>query len=616
MTWKKRRKLRRSGTIRGVHTGQRTVGTVYGGRLLRPEERRRQKSKCYQAMQRVRDTVSWHSRGLQTAAIAVLTVTLVAESGYLWSRVLYPNSTPRGTIAHTAVRWLSSRSAGDSDAVESAAYPIKVAVRMQSGGVYGLQYSADGMQQVWQQTEDVWSAALTSARRLRTTTMDEYREALKNPMLFAEFDGSVPLSLIAGWLGAKTPQNGEDCACGGLLISQQGKDVYQLFVRDAEDGSVWNTSITLSDAEFSAMEASFTANDCTLAAETDTTISPDTLQFTEEQSFDTVTFQPYSGSMLTLLNAMGMDGQSAEETAYRTTDGTMVYVDADAVVRVTPESVMSYRAETGVRAYEENLHQADAQQRCAQMGRTISAALLEGMNSGGEAHLTKAYEDDQGRYVTVFALHIDGVPVDNALGYFARYVFEDGALVQANVVLRTCEVTGNVISVMPETVAAAARGDATALLSLRYTDTATLQTTKSVLDNYDSGSNTTGDVLEDDSQQTDTSWVDELTTESESSWIDSSGTDWSTDGTSSNTDASTATNGGVESTLNSTGTNVSAQAQWRFLLYQADETEQTQESVLPTRSAEERPPENPKDLDITWHMPDLLTPLAEGGMQP
>ena len=95
MTWKKRKQPRRSGTIRGFYSGRLMVGTVHGGRLLRPEEKRKQQSKRYRAMRRVRQTATQHSRGLHTAAIAVLTVTLVAESGYLWSRVLYPNSTPR-----------------------------------------------------------------------------------------------------------------------------------------------------------------------------------------------------------------------------------------------------------------------------------------------------------------------------------------------------------------------------------------------------------------------------------------------------------------------------------------------------------------------------------------
>ena len=173
-------------------------------------------------------------------------------------------------------------------------------------------------------------------------------------------------------------------------------------------------------AEIKAAE-SFVPNDCTMAAETDTVIAPDTLQFTGEQTFATITFGPYTGSMAGLLSALRMDGQAAQENVYSTTDGTRVYVSGDAVAEVTRGGVLTYRAENGVRAYEKGtLLTREAHRKCAQLGRSLSAQLLDAMNSGGEAHLTKAYTAADGRYVTVFSLRINGVPADNDLGYFAR----------------------------------------------------------------------------------------------------------------------------------------------------------------------------------------------------
>ncbi len=589
----KRKQHRRTGRITGVHKGRLTVKDRQGAeRLRRPDAPKKKRSAG-----RLSRAVKRNKSSLTTAAIAALTVALVVQSGYLWSRVLDPDSTPKGTIAHAMVRWMSSHRAGDSDTIEPAAYPVKMAVRQETG-VYGLQYSANNMQEMWRQTEDLWSAAFSSLTPLTATTIEAYREALQQPMLFAEFDGSVPLSLIAGWLGTEVPQNGEDCACGGLLISKEGNNSYRLYVRDAADGSIVSGRTDLSDAVFSSMAAAFTANDCTLAAETDTMVSPDTLQFTQAQSFDAVTFQPYSGSMLPLLDALQMDGQAAQETVYQVNDGTMVYVDGDATVRVTPNSVLSYRSETGIRAYEENLRESDARQRCAQLGHVLSTALLEGMNSGGDAHLIKAYEDKQQRYVTVFALHIDGVPVDNELGYFARYVFEDGEMVQADVVLRTCEVNGDVVAVMPETVVASSRGDSAALLSLRYTDTAALRKEDSALSDYDGTG--AGELLDSDEPQTDTSWVDDLTSETESGWVDSGSVDWS--------DTMTTPSEGVQSTLPVSGTSVSAQAEWKFLLYDVEEPQDEPTQPLPEEL-------RPEEIDITWHMPDLLTPLGEGGTE-
>ena len=54
----------------------------------------------------VRSFTHTHREGMRTTAIVFLTVSLIGQSGWLWTRVLDRNSTPKGTIAHTAVRWL------------------------------------------------------------------------------------------------------------------------------------------------------------------------------------------------------------------------------------------------------------------------------------------------------------------------------------------------------------------------------------------------------------------------------------------------------------------------------------------------------------------------------
>ena len=583
--WKKNRKRR---TVRGIRRGSVTVKDVH-----KRSERRQNRT------QRVNGRASRWRGGIQSAAIVVLTVTMVAESGWLWSKQLDVTDTPKGTAVHSIARWLSRHSSGVSDTVEPAAYPVKIAVRSETG-LYGIQYSADGIAQTWTQMEDLWSAALVGAQEMRTASMAEYTRALQNNMIFLEFDGSVPFSLIAGWMGAETPEGGKNCVCGGLLLSREDEDSYRIYLRDAATGQLYSARTDIRDVQFASTAQNFTANDCTMAAETDTEISPDTLLFSQAQSFQTVSFQPFTGSVSTLLDDLHIDGQAAQENAYVSRDGASVYVSEDAIVRVSPESVLTYEAETGIRAYDNVLGPEEARQKCAQLGRTLSANLLESMNSGGEAHLSKAYTTDDGRYVTVFSLHIDGVPVDNELGYFARYEFEDGAMVHADMVLRICEVTGSAATVMPEAIAAAVRQDADALLSLRYADTGSLRAQDS-----ESGgtTQTDGSTLDTGAPDVDDSWVDagDVAVEQNDSWTDSSA--WnSTDsfyGTAGSTDAAGQTGG---STLTGSGTNASASAQWKFLLYHPEEEE--------TGSAQEI---DLRPEDITYHMPDFLTPLREGG---
>jgi hypothetical protein len=523
----------------------------------------------------------------------VLTVTLIGESGWLWTRALDTDSTPKGTLAHAIVRWMSDRSATDlADTTEPAAYPVKLAVRTEDT-MFGIQYSASGVSEAYRLTEDMWSAALSSAERLEPVQQNEYEAALKYDMAFVEFDGSVPLELIAGWMGAETPQNGSSRTCGGLLISKTDGQHYRLFVRDAATGLIYAADTALTEAQFSSMAESFVANDCTMAIDTDTVIAPDTLQFTGEQTFASLTFSPYTGSMETILESLRMDGQSAQETAYTTSDGTRVYVDEDAVVRVTQNGVLTYRSENGIQAYQSRtLREQEARQKCAQLGRNLSAELLDAMNSGGEAHLVRAYTNDEGRYVTVFAMRINGVPADNELGYFARYEFEEGAMVRADVVLRICEATGSTVTVMPERVVASSLSDATAMLSLRYTDTATLlsddsKSTTATEQNSEpltSGTGTENGYLNTAVETADDSWV----TESDS-------TDWSsvltgTDDTQMETDTE----------LTATTTSVTTDAEWKFLHYR--QSIQEENSAMANGIPE-----------ITSHQPDYLTPLGERG---
>lgn len=535
-------------------------------------------------MRAVRSFAYIHREGMRTTAIALLTAALIGQSGWLWTRVLDRNSTPKGTIAHTAVQWLDERQSADlADTAAPAAYPTKLAIS-RDGEMFGIQYSADGVAEAYRLTEDMWGAALGSAGPLKSVQQNEYAAALQRDMAYLEFDGSVPLELISGWLGVSMPQNGERRTCGGLLLSKTGTDAYRLFVRDAETGTTYAAETGLTDAQFSQAAESFVANGCTMAAGTDTVIAPDTLQFTGEQTFATITFGSYTGSMTSLLSALRMDGQAAQETSYSTTDGTRVYVSGGAVAEVSRDGVMTYRTEDGMRAYEKGtLLAREAHRKCAQLGRSLSAQLLDAMNSGGEAHLTKAYTAEDGRYVTVFSLRINGVPADNDLGYFARYEFEDGAMVRADVVLRTCEAAGDVVTVMPEKIAASSRRDATATLSLRYTDTAQL------LPDDDSSRGDTPTEPLTAGQGTASGYLNTGTSTEDDSWVNQSadsgtGMDWS----SSEADG-----------LSETGVRVTAEAKWKFLWYNQTKPTEREDALVPS--------------EITGHMPDFLTPIGEGG---
>lgn len=159
-------------------------------------------------------------------------------------------------------------------------------------------------------------------------------------------------------------------------------------------------------------------------------------------------------------------------------------------------------------------------------------------------------------------------------------------MVRADVVLRTCEAAGDAVTVMPEKIAASSRRDATAALSLRYTDTAPLlpDTNRGQTDTpsepLTAGGGTASGYLNTGTATEDDSWVTRS---------DSSGAAWNS--TAEQTAAGLA----------ETGVRVTAEAEWKFLWYN------------PTKPVEEDRAAALLPSEITGHMPDFLTPIGEGG---
>ena len=185
-----------------------------------------------------------------------------------------------------------------------------------------------------------------------------------------------------------------------------------------------------------------------------------------------LSFGTYDGNTIdVMLQAFGMDTTAAQNSAYTTADGVRVYISGPNTLRMLHDGSVQYDG-TGVRLTS---HGHDRLIQCVQIGYELTTAALGALDSGAVPVLTNAYTDaDSGRYVAVYGIQVNGVPVDNQVtGYFARYEFEGDTMVHADLALRTCQTTGETIAVMPERQAAASlTGQTDVALSLRYIDSA------------------------------------------------------------------------------------------------------------------------------------------------
>lgn len=466
-----------------------------------------------------------HKHLLRNGVLVVLLAAIPVQSVLLWREVL-----PQHTLS--LPHWLLSSEQTQTDDA-AGTMPIRFASRSKNG-VFGVEYNMDGVKQAYEQTADVWMQALSHASKPYTTTMETYSRALSNQLLMMQYDGQVPAAMIANWLGCSDTKNLADCALGTVLLSKS-KDGYQLYFRDSSSGTIKRTDTSVQDEDFRLAVEQFEPNGCSLAVDEKTAaISPDVLYNAGGMKFDVMSFAPYTGEdgIEQVLTAFGLQAEDAVQHAY-TSGGKTVYVSGKHTFRLGGDGTAVYDG-TGIgvsAAHGQKLYQQDVQ-----TAYRLTGEILEAIGSGAVPALKKTYTDDGGKYIVVYGMQINGVPVDNAAsGYLARYTFDNGMLTHAELALRTCQSTGETIAVMPEKQAAASLAfDADAILSLRYVDPAK-ETANDWSDTYASAASDAADAawsaedgdadLSWDEMQDDTSDADSAAgSTGTTAWYDNTGT--------------------------------------------------------------------------------------------
>ncbi|MDO4173418.1 MAG: hypothetical protein Q4D42_01520 [Eubacteriales bacterium] len=445
-----------------------------------------------------------HTYALRSLLIVVLVAALAVQSWHLWSKMLPERE-------HGA-SWLSSRGKQTVTDNSAAAMPIRFAARS-SQGMYGVAYHTDGLQEAYEATADIWAQAFEQAQEPSAAQMEQYRSALQNNLLLMEYDGKIPMHILAGWLHCGMPEDMEDLVIGTVALCRVGNGEYTLFFRDSSMGTLRCADTHVDDDAFDAATGQFESNGCVLAVDEDaSTASPELLYFSDSTACSVMSFAPYNGvdGIDDLLTAFGLDAAAAQNSSY-TSNGADVYVSGSNTVRISQDGSMTYDG-MGVRIGTAHGH--DRIMQCVQTGYGLTEAALDAINSGAAPTLTAAYTDaDSGQYIVVFGIQINGIPVDNTrTGYFARYAFEGNGLAHADLALRTCQTTGETVAVMPEKQAAAGQVMGTdASLSLRYIDEAA--GTDSAWDAYEedleptsqepASGDTAGDELTEDTAEED-----------------------------------------------------------------------------------------------------------------
>ena len=339
----------------------------------------------------------------------------------------------------------------------AAAEPSQLALTV-DGQLYGVQYNLTDVEAGLAAVQSVWSQAL-SGGALEEAGEEELEAALlSGDCELLRYHGSIPLSVIAGWMGGSW-ENGGSLGAETLVYSAGAG---RLFVR-ASDGSLYAASAQVGENTLAAAQESFRGMLCAFAGG-DYAVYPETLLFDserlslpllEEGAVDLFGTQGSAG-LEGLLQAFGF---TAYTDFYTEQNGEIrVFVDNSSTLRVGAGGLLQYASAGGdssVRAYEEGEVRGqsalEAQLDCARL--ILDEALRAGETDTHAA--LYAVQQDGEETTLVFMQLYGGVPV---LGDsdFATFRFADnGTLTSATIRLQRFVASETRRTVLPARQAAA-----------------------------------------------------------------------------------------------------------------------------------------------------------------
>ena len=339
----------------------------------------------------------------------------------------------------------------------AAAEPSQLALTV-DGQLYGVQYNLTDVEAGLAAVQSVWSQAL-SGGALEEAGEEELEAALSSgDCALLRYHGSIPLSVIAGWMGGSW-ENGGSLGVETLVYSAGAG---RLFVR-ASDGNLYAASAQVGENTLAAAQESFRGMLCAFAGG-DYAVYPETLLFDserlslpllEEGAVDLFGTQGSAG-LEGLLQAFGF---TAYTDFYTEQNGEIrVFVDNSSTLRVGAGGLLQYASAGGdssVRAYEEGEVRGqsalEAQLDCARL--ILDEALRAGETDTHAA--LYAVQQDGEETTLVFMQLYGGVPV---LGDsdFATFRFADnGTLTSATIRLQRFVASETRRTVLPARQAAA-----------------------------------------------------------------------------------------------------------------------------------------------------------------
>ena len=406
-----------------------------------------------------------HKRKLQSVGRKLLIAVLLAAAVLLGRETGY-FSARRGSLFSAAQEGMEHSASAETGYARAtgAAMPLAAVVCLPDGGRCGAAYNEGTVTAVFHRFSADLGEALGSAGAPTELTEAEFcRDCLGGCGLFLRYDCPRPLDMLTAWLGAE--MTGAAAAHRAeIVFLRAGEASVELCYR-TDDGLYYHCATAVSPVGLRSRLAEYPPNGTEFVFEKETISGGDACAVLLQGAMraDVVSAPvslPTGEDQDSLLQAMGMN--SYVSSSYTEADGTIVFVDEDATIRMNPAGSVFFRRNTLPGDAQQNVNTAvDLAWQTAE--RSIGRAC-------GDAQLIYAgtVSDEAQRSVTVLLDYaVNGIPVRLAAGHAAEITLRGNTVVAAGLVFRRCTVTEDYETLLPFLQAnaiAAAEGSAAELI--------------------------------------------------------------------------------------------------------------------------------------------------------
>lgn len=346
--------------------------------------------------------------------------------------------------------------------------PLAAVVCGADGGRFGAAYDGETVAGVFRRFSADLGEALGSAGASEAMTEAEFQLRLQCPGVFFDFYCPQPLELLSDWLGTEMSSAAAACRVVQLCLCTVG-EVTELCCRTAE-GDYFRCATGVPASSLRGRTGEYLPNGAYYSFESELLAGGDgfTVILDAPRSaagVSSAAVLPGAADTNVLMQLLGMNSYVAN--SYTEADGTTVFVDEEAVLRLGMDGSMFFRRsnvpEIGERTGLTGAVDSAWQIVEGSVGRSCGAAEL--LFAGAET-------DDTGKTCTVVLDYaVSGIPVRLISGHAAEIILRGDRVIQAKLAFRRFALTEKSIAVLPNLQAAAIAAAERAAPKLIYAET-------------------------------------------------------------------------------------------------------------------------------------------------